>query len=266
MTFDPPPQSGPDTRPSARPRVQLGAHSGLHPGSELVQDYLERSGSTPGRPEVALVCSASRRATGGGRSASDLRGAPRRARTRSPARSTRRGVERGDRVIVAGTTLETVVAFWAVLKADAVVSIVNPLTKSEKLSCLIGDCRPKALIADAHLIAVFTPAVVGSPHVTTVVVSGAIDDARLSALPGGVRFETALAEGDRSVSPQRRNLDTDLAAIVYTSGSTGDRRGHAHPPQHAHRRDVGVELPRALRRTTSSSTCCPSRSTTGSIR
>src|SRR5262249_39005882 len=39
-----------------------------------------------------------------------------------------RGVARGDRVVVfADNTVETVVAFWAVLKANAVVSIVNPL-------------------------------------------------------------------------------------------------------------------------------------------
>ena len=48
-----------------------------------------------------------------------------------------RGVQRGDRVIVYGdNTVDTVVAFWAVLKANAVVSIVNPLTKADKLEYL----------------------------------------------------------------------------------------------------------------------------------
>ena len=58
-----------------------------------------------------------------------------------------RGVQRADRVIVfADNTVETVVSFWAVLKANAVVSVVNPLTKSDKLLYLINDCRPAALI------------------------------------------------------------------------------------------------------------------------
>ena len=43
-------------------------------------------------------------------------------------------------------TRETVVAFWAVLKANAVVSIVNPLTKSAKLQYQIDDCTPAALV------------------------------------------------------------------------------------------------------------------------
>ena len=66
------------------------------------------------------------------------------------------GVERGDRVIVfADNTVETVISFWAVLKANAVVSIVNPLTKSDKLAYLLGDCRPTALITDQHLERVY---------------------------------------------------------------------------------------------------------------
>src|SRR5215213_1163843 len=63
-----------------------------------------------------------------------------------------RGVERGDRVIVFGdNTIDTVVAFWAVLKANAVVSIVNPLTKEDKLEYYLRDCRAAALITDEHL-------------------------------------------------------------------------------------------------------------------
>ena len=65
------------------------------------------------------------------------------------------GVRRGDRVVIlADNTVETVVSFWAVLKANAVVSIVNPLTKSDKLSYLLEDCRP----ADGALPASRTPA------------------------------------------------------------------------------------------------------------
>ncbi|MET0595469.1 MAG: class I adenylate-forming enzyme family protein, partial [Polyangiaceae bacterium] len=70
----------------------------------------------------------------------------------------KRGVGRGDRVVVfADNTVETVVSFWGVLKANAVVSIVNPLTKADKLAYLLNDCRATALITDAHLGIVFGP-------------------------------------------------------------------------------------------------------------
>lgn len=136
------------------------------------------------------------------------------------------GVQRGDRVVVfADNTVETVIAFWAVLKANAVVSIVNPLTKSDKLNYLLQDCRPTALITDAHLQAVFSGPAAGCKYLRRVIVSGNMDDEKLSALPYAQRWADALAEGVRSAPPARGCIDIDLAAIIYTSGSTGDPKG-----------------------------------------
>jgi amino acid adenylation domain-containing protein len=135
------------------------------------------------------------------------------------------GVARGDRVVVfADNTVETVVAFWAVLKANAVVSIVNPLTKADKLTYLLNDCRAKVLITDAHLTPAFAEAAKKSPHLTHTIVSGVIDIERLAGVPGVLRWQEMVGAG-RDAPPPRRNIDIDLAAIIYTSGSTGDPKG-----------------------------------------
>lgn len=135
----------------------------------------------------------------------------------------RRGVERGDRVVVfADNSIEVAVAFFGVLKAGAVVSIVNPLTKTDKLAYLLNDCRARALVTDAHLASVLRPAVAQSPSVAAVIASGAMDGA---GLPGFTAWEAALSEGDRGAPPSRRTIDIDLAALIYTSGSTGDPKG-----------------------------------------
>ena len=97
-----------------------------------------------------------------------------------------RGVQRGDRVIVYGdNTVDTVVAFWAVLKANAVVSIVNPLTKADKLEYYLKDCRASFLITDEHLRNVWqAPAAqlaVPEGHDRRAEGSGSVDRARGAA-------------------------------------------------------------------------------------
>jgi len=68
-----------------------------------------------------------------------------------------KGVARGDRVVMFGdNVVETVVSFWAALKANAVISVVNPLTKSDKLEYLLNDCRPTAFISDQHIVNVWS--------------------------------------------------------------------------------------------------------------
>jgi amino acid adenylation domain-containing protein len=124
------------------------------------------------------------------------------------------GVERGDRVIVfADNTVETVIAFWAVLKAKAVVSIVIPLTKADKLAYLLNDCRPTALITDRHLERVYAAPALACRHLRQVIVAGTPS------------WDQALAAGERAAPPARKAIDIDLAAIIYTSGSTGDAKG-----------------------------------------
>lgn len=136
------------------------------------------------------------------------------------------GVKRGDIVIIfADNTVETAISFWAVLKANAVVSIVNPLTKSDKLRYLFEDCRPAALITEAHLYHVFAEPARACSHLCNVIVSADIDDVKLAGLPHAQRWDDAMVDGDRAAPPARTCIDMDLAAIIYTSGSTGDPKG-----------------------------------------
>lgn len=137
-----------------------------------------------------------------------------------------RGVEPGDRVLVfADNTPDTVISYWGVLKANAIVSVVNPLTKADKLSYLLNDCRASALITDAHLAKVFTEAVKETQHLKTVLVSGNYPAERLAELPNAAAFQAAIEAEQGDAPPRKRRIDIDLASIIYTSGSTGDPKG-----------------------------------------
>jgi len=141
----------------------------------------------------------------------------------------RLGVRRGDRVVVfADNTVQTVVSFWGVLKANAVVSIVNPSTRVDKLAYLLNDCRATALIADGVTTPVFAEAARQSTHLRAIVVSGALDPARRlegEGLERVVAWDEALQGSPDEPCPPRQCIDIDLAALIYTSGSTGEPKG-----------------------------------------
>jgi amino acid adenylation domain-containing protein len=186
----------------------------MHGAVPLLHDYLIHSASRLGE-KVALVCGGQRVTYG----ELDVRS---NAVANHLAEA---GVARGDRVMIfADNTVETVVAFWAVLKANAVVCIVNPLTKSDKLGYLLNDCRPTALITDRHLHSIFSEPARNCPSLLRVIVSGPADSAGLAGLPHAVCWDEAVAAGG-STPPARRSIDVDLAAIIYTSGSTGEPKG-----------------------------------------
>ena len=186
----------------------------MHGAVPLLHDYLLHA-ARQAPDKVALVCGAQRLS---------YRELDQRSNALAHALLAQ-GVRRGDRVVVfADNTVETAVSFWGVLKAGGVISIVNPLTKADKLAYLINDCRPSALITDGHIHNVWAePA--RSPHLRTVIVTGSLPEAGFAAVPNALRWDAALASGDATQPPPRTCIDVDLAAIIYTSGSTGDPKG-----------------------------------------
>lgn len=138
-----------------------------------------------------------------------------------------RGVERGDRVVVfADNGIQTAIAFWAILKANAVASIVHPQTKVEKVAYTLADTGACALISDRAHESVFATAARSAPQLRTVIVDGLDDDmrGRLAHLPDVVRWDDVTQPG-LAAPPPRRCIDIDLAALIYTSGSTGEPKG-----------------------------------------
>jgi amino acid adenylation domain-containing protein len=124
----------------------------------------------------------------------------------------RRGVRRGDRVVVRmGNSTEFVAAFWAVQYVGAVSVPLNPAMNTSKLRWIVADCSPSCLIADASF-SDGDAQELGLPAAAVLRIGGP-DSLRNS-------IDAVGAWDVRSVA-----IDQDLACILYTSGSTGTPKG-----------------------------------------
>jgi len=139
------------------------------------------------------------------------------------------GIERGDRVAVyLDNSVEAVAAVFAVLKAGAVFMMINPTTKAEKLAYVLANSRARALFLPGRKLASLQESLTQAEHLNCVITTGtAAPEAPASCLGKTcVALDKLLSRHrDDTAMPEKRAIDIDLAALVYTSGSTGNPKG-----------------------------------------
>ena len=137
----------------------------------------------------------------------------------------RAGLCRGERVVLyLDKRIETVVAMLAVSAAGGVLVPVNPVFKPVQVGYVVTDCSARFLVTTAErcqtLLAELDATAV--PEQLIVIGSGSAPDAASAA-------EHAISWDELCAGPaelgQQPVIDTDLAAIFYTSGSTGGPKG-----------------------------------------
>lgn len=177
----------------------------------LVEHFLEHAASRFAE-KTAIVCGGRRLTYAAVNSEADRVAALLRAH----------GVRRGDRVaIYLENSIEAVVSVFAALKAGAVFVMINPTAKCQKLEYLLDNSRAAALVCDQRSLRSLEPLWSRTPHLKTVVVTGA------DRVPVIGKAAVAFANEIGRTAPDggSGNIDIDLAALVYTSGSTGHAKG-----------------------------------------
>jgi len=161
------------------------------------------------------------------------------------------GVAAGDRVLLFMQNCpQYVVAFYAILRANAVVVPVNPMNRADEFSHYITDPSARAAITSADLAGIVHEADSRLPaeqrlqsllvtRFTDAMPEADLDPAEAPSAahldwlradpalpPGAVRWRDALAAG-RAPGPHTAQPD-DLAVLPYTSGTTGLPKGCMH--------------------------------------
>jgi long-chain acyl-CoA synthetase len=132
------------------------------------------------------------------------------------------GVSPGERVVVLMANCPEVgITYNAIWRAGAVVTPVVFLVSPHELQHILADSAAVAVVTTPELLATVTAAAAGAPQLRHVIVVGGEPD----SLPEHVRgvdfaeLETAPAGGIVPVD------DDDLAALMYTGGTTGRAKG-----------------------------------------
>ena len=129
------------------------------------------------------------------------------------------GFQRGDRVaLYLDNTAQCAAAVFGTLLAGGVFLVINPQTKAEKLCFVLADSGASFLVAEGHSASAAAEAVSQRPGVR-------VFATRLT--PGAAAFQQ-LEQALDATDPAPASPGTspaDLAALVYTSGTTGSPKG-----------------------------------------
>jgi amino acid adenylation domain-containing protein len=134
------------------------------------------------------------------------------------------GVRRGDRVAVhLDNCVETVIAVYAILHAGAIFVLINWSVKPEKLAFMLDDCGAVTLITRAQKAAALPSVAAGGGKLASIILTDR-EERRTIGMPTHAWAEL-MGNAIPAGHGEPRGIDLDLAALIYTSGSSGRPKG-----------------------------------------
>ena len=136
----------------------------------------------------------------------------------------RRGIRKGDRVaVVHRNAPEFVIAYFAINRLGAIAVPINFMVqKADELAYMLKDCGAAGVVTQTEFLPGLTGAVARCPALKALWVT---DYEPKPGAPSVVRGYEELRAPAAAGPASDPSLETDVAAILYTSGTTGFPKG-----------------------------------------
>jgi crotonobetaine/carnitine-CoA ligase len=143
----------------------------------------------------------------------------------------RRGVQRGDRVLVmTGNRLEFVLTWFALNKLGAFHAPLNVDYRGEFLEHLAGVTEARLMVVEDRFVDVVLASAERMPYLEELIVIGP----EVPRLPGRLSGLPFVDVPEAADPPAEALTPADVYAVLFTSGTTGRSKGALMPYAHGH--------------------------------